>query len=885
MKTTLITRTRYVTAAVWVSGLFLAACSADPTQDMTRSAGTICFEATERSDGATAQGFTASGVFTLQGEREADTLFLHSTLSDGIGSDNLVGTRAAPVTDMSAYGAFGVLGYVYAGAWSESLTPDYMYNVEVRSQSGVWAPSATYYWPGISKKIRFFAYAPYNASGVTLGARTAPGTPLLSYSVPAAVADQKDLLTARTNELAGNTDTAVPLLFEHALTAVKFVEGDNMLPGKITKITLKGVYGSGSYAIGGAAWSNYGAVGNFSQTLDQTVGRGAGDAITQPAQTFMMLPQTLPAGATVEVVFTDLLSSTQRTLSASIGGSVWPQGKTVTYRISTTSISVTATLTVTEPGNFTYAGGSQNFTITSSALVVRPGDQNVTVSAAWTADFSTDGGTTWSATKPDWLTTFTTSGSGSVLVSTFPVTVAAQGGATGNTHNDVLRAASPVSGTYALATNGGTTSMNTANCYTVNAPGVYSLPLVYGNAVKNGAANSAAYTSTATGLSVLKTFVNHRGAAITDPYIYNNANCTPVDAVLVWQDEPGLVTGVALDAAKQNITFTVAQSTIKQGNAVVAVRGAGNQIMWSWHIWVTDYKPGNDLKIVTNYQNFKYTFLPVNIGWCDPEKTTYAGRSVLVRIRQTLTNALQTFTVRQLPMTISNSGNNLYFQWGRKDPMLGGIRTSGGTSVDKTGYSGVYTFNKGGVGPVTLNTAILNPHIFYLNTVNADWCLTNYANTWNANNTATGGNDNAIVKTIYDPSPAGYCVPPSNAWTGSTWTGTTLGDVNGYGKQFNSPYRSEAEYLADFGLTLYCNKMTAESTFDPAGGTIFYPATGYRKNANGVVELAGQQSVWWSAVPASTTGLSCYGGCASLIIAPYGEISRAFGFSVRSVKE
>ena len=62
----------------------------------------------------------------------------------------------------------------------------------------------------------------------------------------------------------------------------------------------------------------------------------AGSEVTSAAQTFMMLPQTLSDGATVEVVFVDGTTGTERTLSASIAGMDWPQGTTVTYRISIT---------------------------------------------------------------------------------------------------------------------------------------------------------------------------------------------------------------------------------------------------------------------------------------------------------------------------------------------------------------------------------------------------------------------------------------------------------------------------------------------------------------------------------------------------------------------
>ena len=62
--------------------------------------------------------------------------------------------------------------------------------------------------------------------------------------------------------------------------------------------------------------------------------------------------------------------------------------------------------------------------------------------------------------------------------------------------------------------------MNTANCYVVTHPGYYKLPLVYGNAIKNGAPNAIAYGE-GTGST---TFVNHLDLQIKDPYIYNNKN-------------------------------------------------------------------------------------------------------------------------------------------------------------------------------------------------------------------------------------------------------------------------------------------------------------------------------------------------------------------------
>lgn len=69
---------------------------------------------------------------------------------------------------------------------------------------------------------------------------------------------------------------------------------------------------------------------------------------------------------------------------------------------------------------------------------------------------------------------------------------------------------------------------NTASCYVINGPGHYCFPLVYGNAIRNGADNPAAYSSTSTNPYVLKQFVNY----INYPHhqaLHRRGLCLPVD--------------------------------------------------------------------------------------------------------------------------------------------------------------------------------------------------------------------------------------------------------------------------------------------------------------------------------------------------------------------
>lgn len=547
-------------------------------------------------------------------------------------------------------------------------------------------------------------------------------------------------------------------------------------------------------------------------------------------------------------------------------------------------------LKVEKSADFDYTGGTGTLRLMS--YVVKEGDL---FAAPWKAEFSTDDGKSWSATPPSWLS-MSTRGAGTSTfheVTQIPVTVAAQQGITSNPHNDALQAATPVSGTYDLSTKGGTASMNTANCYVINAPGRYSLPLVYGNAIKNGAPNSSAYTSTASGTGVLKTFVNHRNAAITNPYIYNNASCTPASATLVWQDEPNLVTNVALAADKKSLTFEVGAATIKQGNAIVAVRDASNNIMWSWHIWVTDYVPGLSPdrvdpmkdKFVSNYLGVRYKMMPVNVGWCAAETTTYDARSVKVRFTQTGTGASQIITLNQAGHKFEELGNSPYFQYGRKDPMLPAIRDASGSAIDKSCYSDSYAFDKSGTGKVTIGVSIRNPHIFYNygGATPFNWCSATYHNLWSVDNTLTTANDNAVVKTVYDPSPAGYHLPSPITFTGFTYNGSVSG--NYFGTQFNSPYTSIADFDANVGWVFYCNKMVGVGSYDTAGGTIFFPALGHRSPASGKILYHGNNGSYWAVTSNSTDYAYGLYINSSNVYPLHDNLYRPYGFPVRPVQE
>ena len=813
----------------------------------------------------------SSGVTPL--EVEGHTLYLHTTVTDGIdgshlGKDELL-TRATPVSDMSTYGSFSVFAAFYQGAWSPaSQNLNFMYNVPVSLSGSVWSPQPDYYWPGRDYNVRFYAYAPIDAEFAPKQHATANDF-FIQYEVPTDVLKQKDLLIAKSAEYAGNHGSIVPLEFKHVLTAVRFVVGDDMKAGTVNKVRLRNITSGGVYHpetgyVGKLV--GQGIVKDFEQELNKVTDGTPGTAITEPFQTFMLPPQGFTDDSSViEIVFTD--DEGEYTLSASLKDQMWNSGTTVTYKISTSSINWDYHLDVTGPSEYSYAGGTDVYKVTS----YRENSKGVKEAVSWTAEFSTDGGASWTTDKPDWLTDFTTSGQGSTVSQSFNATVGAQAGTDTNPHTAILKAAAPKGSAgqpYNLSNGTGAAQVvNTANCYVVGAPGYYSFPLVYGNAIKNGATNTSAYTTANSGSNILSTFINHTGNGITDPYITNNAGCVPAKAELVWQDALSLVSDIKYNSGTNggNISFKVDPSTIRQGNAVIAIKDVNDQILWSWHIWVTDEEIKNTIA-VTNRQNVTYNLMSVNLGWCDSNITSYAGRSCKVKF--TAGEKSQEITLQQASNSITTGGNSPFYQWGRKDPFLpsDGLADANKTWYDKAGNAS--TLNPAtedfSTGIPCIKNYILKPNVMQSN-ASGDGL---YQNLWSADNNVYTANDNLVVKTIYDPSPVGFKLPASNAFTGFTKRSGTMYNP----AQINGTWDDSSK-----GWRFYTNSVKDK--------TIFFPASGRYNYSSGVLRAVGSGGWYWLAVPGNQTNGYILGFNRTDVSSDGGFIGRGWGYGVRSSQE
>lgn len=249
----------------------------------------------------------------------------------------------------------------------------------------------------------------------------------------------------------------------------------------------------------------------------------------------------------------------------------------------------------------------------------------------------------------------------------------------------------------------------TANCYMVNAPGWYIFPLVYGNAIHNGAVDEHSYKPDegSTQEDILPVFKNCMNGNISSAYIEKDLGINTVTPFLVWQDANELVEyGLSWDVANLKITyvpnafyddknnktvggvkFHIAEA--KQGNSVIAVGDAlpaGGAVVpnlpkayWSWHIWVTCLDEQLDdkdktIKVRGHDPKRYFDFMPVNLGWCSGENDDivyYKERKCTVKFTFTGKDGKTKSETREIVKKSHialTRGYNPYYQWGRKDP-------------------------------------------------------------------------------------------------------------------------------------------------------------------------------------------------------------------------
>lgn len=329
----------------------------------------------------------------------------------------------------------------------------------------------------------------------------------------------------------------------------------------------------------------------------------------------------------------------------------------------------------------------------------------------------------------------------------------------------------------------------TANCYIVSVAGEYKFEAVKGNTTESvGTVSSAEVLWESFGTDVTP--------KIGD--VICNVSC-----------------------ADGYVRFST-PSKLNNGNAVIVVKDASNNILWSWHIWVCDgYNP--------------------------------------ITSKQVYNNAAGTMMDRNLGATSATPGDvhalGLMYQWGRKDPFLGANKIS---SNDKAASTLLWPSSVASDATIgTIAYAVAHPTTFIqYNLNNSDWYYNDSSTTdntrWNSN------------KGVYDPCPAGWRVPDggtSGIWAtafnfNSSWNCATNWSSTGLGM--------------DFGNT---DKKLGT-------GIIWYPATGRLLSADGTLYVVGDYGYCWSCTPYNHMAHDLFFELNGSVILR-GGLDRAVGLPVR----
>ena len=756
------------------------------------------------------QGLTPEDLATRKIEIPGNNKYciIESTVA-GIDNEltntDAVATRAK-VTTTATLGKFSTIAYRGTSAASISTTP-WFYNAETNANGTL---ANTQLWSWSEPYARFYAVYPQVTTTdhrLTLAPSSNTSTPYVNIEVEPTVQNQKDLMTACSGTTpiqytTFGTAPAVPLQFQHAMTAIRFKIGDRLSGSHhITKIEIINAMSKGKFTLPSSvqtttgasfnsAWSDVSTPATF--TLDDinvsTAGHVNETIVGKDNDnfTFYMIPQSL-SGLKVKVYFDN---QPNPAIVAPLAGT-WKAGTTKTYALSQSANNLKYTFEATP--NPSEAANTEGAT-TSYQITSYVDDDKQHRPVKWkVVSYDADGDGTFSMSeKPDWLTIPNEGRTTTQDVEQYTATFNANQRDVLADFNNAMKTADPVTN-YNLANATGADAIeNTANCYIISAPGTYRIPLVYGNAIKGGTTNASAYTSSkstkmGTEEFVLQKFLDHNDDEITSPYInIQNAENQAMKAEVIWEDCQNIVSTPAVTGSGANsyLTFEIKKENLQNGNAVVAVKNAAGTVMWSWHLWFT---PKSSLKkIPFTSGGSTYNFMTDNLGWKYTKWTGGLKREVVVKIEQqaeTGEKKTATITLKQAAGNNVREGYGNLYQWGRKDP-LPGINTTGfafdNNYVEIPKDKGDEPANVIKMKTRTIGRSIQNPGIMLpkVGGGKLGWQYQQIINMWSANNNKLDGSVRNDVKTIYDPSPVGFKVPDAHAFMGFSTTGAVWS--NGY---------------------------------------------------------------------------------------------------------
>ena len=296
--------------------------------------------------------------------------------------------------DLSVYGDKG--SFTTAATYENMETS--MYARKDASQGEGWRYQHNYNgdpWPTDGSAVGFYLNMPAAPTGVSITGRTG-GKFTFTYTSPTTAAEQQDILFAYRSmtkeQHHGFLPNGAPVLFQHALTAVKFAIGNDdddiaKYGISITEVTFNGLVNTGTCEITPSSETNYtdnktnyssaGATswptktaatnnkissGTYSGTVNYTSGENNefGDSWysagneknlnkADGSQTFWLIPQAFTASSTVTLTIKYVFDGNPGEWTIDFGKVLgdksveWKAGELRTYTIKVDEVNVTIT--------------------------------------------------------------------------------------------------------------------------------------------------------------------------------------------------------------------------------------------------------------------------------------------------------------------------------------------------------------------------------------------------------------------------------------------------------------------------------------------------------------------------------------------------------------